>query len=365
MRNTFIGRQVGRANRNLVIINALLLAGVVVMFAVTATYWLNFFAGPFDMSREEVAALPNAERLSRYYVRVPGDQIVNTGAHHVEKRVNERTKQVTEQRVTAEYAALAVGDNWMVVKHEPGKMPDRTVVGKLETVPTDVRGQIVAQIEQDLKRPGLFLPVMLDATGFRGPGYGMLAIAIPVVLLAVWNLTRAVARSSDPEKHPVAKRLLKYGVPGEVAEQIDAEITSAGDAATVGKATFTKSWLLVPTTYGVTVRHLGEAVWSYKSTTQHRVNGIPTGKTYAAVCHFADGTMETVSMKSERMAETFVKTVWERVPWMFVGFDQRLQTNWKKKRGDVLEALEARKRQLLDEAAAEAANEPPTVEPAE
>jgi hypothetical protein len=362
MRTTYIGRQIRRANRNLVVINALLLAGVVVMFAVTATYWLNFLAGPFEMTRDEVVALPNAERLSRYYVHLDGDQVVPAIGRHIEKEVDNRTKQEKSRRVTAEFAALAMGEKALVVKHDPGDLLDRSVTGKLVTTPTEVRGQIVQPIEQEEKQPGLFLPVMLDATGFRGPGYLMLGLGVPVALLAAWNLTRAASRNSDPEKHPVARRLLKYGVPGEVAEQIDAEVTAAGDAATVGSATFTKSWLLVPTTYGVTVRHLGEAVWSYKSTTQHRVNGIPTGKTYAGVCYFADGTRETVSMKSERLAETFVKAVWERVPWMFVGFDERLQKSWKKKRGEVLAALEARKQQLLAEAAKEP---PPTVEPAE
>jgi Family of unknown function (DUF6709) len=359
MRDTFIGRQIRRANRNLVMINALLLAGVVVMFAVTANYWLNFLAGPFEMTRDEVVALPNAERLSRYYVHLDGDQVVPAIGRHIEKEVDNRTKQEKSRRVTAEFAALALGDKVLVVKHETGHLPDRSVTGKLITVPNDVRGQIVQPIEQEEKQPGMFLPVMLDATGFRGPGYIMLGIGVPIALLAAWNLSRAAARNNDPEKHPAAKRLLKYGVPSEVAEQIDAE--AAGESAAVGPATFTKSWLLVPTTYGVTVRHLGEAVWSYKSTTQHRVNGIPTGKTYAAVCHFADGSLETVSMKSERLAETFVKTVWERVPWMFVGFDEKLQKSWKKQRGEVLAALEARKQKLLEEAA----KEPPTVQPAE
>jgi hypothetical protein len=361
MRNTIIGRHIRRANRNLVVVNALLLAGVVGMFAVTANYWVNFLAGPFEMARDEIVALPNAERLSRYYVRVEGDQVIPGVGRHIEKEIDNRTKKERSQRVTAEFAALTLGDKVLLVKHDTGRLPDRSVTGKMVTLPQDVRGQIIQPIEQEEKQPGMFLPVMLDATGFRGAGYWMLGLGVPVGLLAAWNLTRAAARSSDPEKHPVARRLLKYGVPAEVVEQIDAEVHTAGEAANVGSATFTKSWLLVPTTYGVTVRHLGDAVWSYKSTTQHRVNGIPTGKTYAAVCHFADGTGETVTMKSERLAEAFVKAVLERVPWMFVGYDERLNTSWKKKRGEVLAALEARKQQLLDEAA----KEPPTVEPAE
>jgi hypothetical protein len=362
MRNTIVGQHIRRANRNLILINALLLGSVVLMFVVTANYWVNFVGGPFPMSRDEVVALPNADRLSHYYVRVDGEQVIPTGAQHIEKKVDQRTKQVKEQKVTAEYAALAIGDKLLMVKHDPGPLPDRSVAGKLITVPMDVRGQIIQQAEKELERPGLFLPVMLDATGFHGAGYFMLGIGVPVGLLAVWNLTRAAARTSDPEKHPVSKRLLKYGLPGEVAEQIDAEANNPDESAAVGNAVLTKSWLLVPTTYGVTVRHLGEAVWSYKSMTQHRVNGIPTGKTYAAVCHFADGTAETVTMKSEQMAEAFVKTVWERVPWMFVGFNDELNKAWKKKRGEVLAALEGRKKHLLEEAKKE---ESPTVEPAD
>jgi hypothetical protein len=358
MRNTIVGQHIRRANRNLMLINGLLLAALVLMFAAKANYWVNFVGGPFPMSREEIVALPNADRLSHYYVRIDGEQVFPTGARHVE--FNRRTRQ-GKQKVTAEYSALALGDQLLLVKHDPGLLPDRSIAGKLVPVPMAVRGQFTQQAEQELQRPGLFLPVMLDATGFRGTGYFMLGIGLPVGLLAVWNVSRAIARTGDAEKHPVSKRLLKYGLPGEVAEQIDAEANDSDECATVGKAILSKSWMLVPTTYGLQVRHLGEAVWSYKTMTQHRVNGIPTAKTYAAVCHFADGTATTVSMKSERLAEAFVKTVWERVPWIFVGFDDDLNKAWKKKRSDVLAALEGRKQHLLNEAA----QETPTVQPAE
>src|SRR5205823_5821132 len=148
---------------------------------------------------------------------------------------------------------LELGDKLLMVKHKPGARPDRSVTGTVVTTPPDVRGQIVQQAERELNQPGVFLPVMLDATGFRGAGYAMLGIGLPVGLLAVWNLTRAAGRAGDPEKHPAARRLMKYGLPGEVAEQIDAEANAADECRQVGKALLTKSWLLVPTTYGVTV----------------------------------------------------------------------------------------------------------------
>ncbi|HEY1376833.1 MAG TPA: DUF6709 family protein [Gemmataceae bacterium] len=361
MRHTLVGQHIRRGTRNLFLVNALLLAGVVAMFALGANYWVNFFAGPFEMDREAVAALPNADGLSRYYVRLTGDQLLKTGLQEVEGHKDQRTGKLTEERVTADFSALVFRDRCLVVKLGPNAAQDRSVVGKLVAIPPDVRGRIVLPAEQQLQRPGLFLPVMLDATGFRGPGYWMLGLGVPAGLLAVWNLSRAAARSADPEKHPVARQLLKYGVPAEVAERIDAEGNTPGECRNVGKATLTKSWLLVPHTYGVRVRHLGDAVWSYKCTTQHRVNGVPTGKTYSAICHFKDGAPEKVQVKTEQMAEEFVKAAWERVPWMFVGYNPQLESAWKKKRGEVLAALEGRKQELL----ARAAQEPPTVEAAE
>src|SRR5439155_21613612 len=94
LRHTIVGQHVRRANRNLVLVNVLLLAGVVALFAVTANYWVNFVAGPFEMGREEVAGLPNADRLSRYYVRIDGDQVHETGAREVNTKIDKRTKQV-------------------------------------------------------------------------------------------------------------------------------------------------------------------------------------------------------------------------------------------------------------------------------
>lgn len=132
-----------------------------------------------------------------------------------------------------------------------------------------------------------------------------------------------------------------------MAGQIDAETASPDQFARVGKVVITKSWLLVPKTYGLTIRRLGDAVWAYKSMTQRRVNGIPTGKTHAAVCYFTDGTMETVPARTERAAEELVMAIQQRAPWLLVGYDPQVESLWWLKRGEVLATLEERRKHLV------------------
>src|SRR5438067_1081189 len=58
--------------------------------------------------------------------------------------------------------------------------------------------------------------IMLDTTGFRGPGWWLLGIGVPVMLFGLFNVARAVRRLSHPEYHPALLRLSQLGPPGEL-----------------------------------------------------------------------------------------------------------------------------------------------------
>jgi hypothetical protein len=262
--------------------------------------------------------------------------------------------------VTADYTALVLDDKLLVVKHDPGASPGHQAIGRLIDVPDNLRREFIAPTVA--KNPDLadaFLPVMIDATGFRTGGYVMLALGVPAGLLAAWNLRRSLARRGRPDWHPVAKSLLRYGLQDDVARQIDDESQNPDECVTVGKLKLTKSWLLLPTTFGLKVRHLGEAVWAYKTVTKHSVNFIPTGKTYAVVCHFRDGSAETITVRSEVQSEDVVLALFQRVPWMLAGYGDDIQQAWKRNRPEVLNAVEARRQHLLNTADQQGDEAPP------
>jgi hypothetical protein len=248
---------------------------------------------------------------------------------------------------------LDMKDAWLVIKagaHDPART---SWEGTIERLPGDANAQILNQIGfnrfgRPIAAQKRLLPLMLDATGFRRRGYIGLAIAIPLVLLNFWNILKGISRLSNLEKHPLAQSLKKYGEPAEVAQRIQSEYDSE-DRTNVGPAIFTRSWMIQPKTFGVDAVFLGDAVWTYKSVTQHYHNGIPAGKTYAAIICDIHGGQISVQLKNEAQCDQFVSAVVERVPWVLAGFNKEWEQFWKKNKPAIYEIAEQRRKDLMEE----------------
>jgi Family of unknown function (DUF6709) len=356
MWDTLIGRQIRRSSRNLIIWNGLLLAGVIVFFSLTARCYYNFLFGPFPLDRDAVVKLKD-DNLSEYFVTVESDFCQDTGVPFM------KTGKRGRKYVGGRYLLLDMKDSWLVVKVGNNAAAEKKWTGTIANLSPEARSDLGGVLGFNRFGPQAgakpLLPVMLDATGFRLLGYIGLAIAVPAGLLSVWNLFKGVSRLSNIEKHPLAQRLKKYGEPAEVAEKIQVEYDSQ-DRMEIGKATFTRSWMLHPTTFGVDSVFLGDAVWSYKSVTQHYHNGVPTGKTYTG--HICDihGSQVGVQLKNEQMCDEFVMAVAERVPWALIGFDKTREEMWKHNKPAIYEMAEQRRKDLMEDLRRQ--KEAPTVE---
>ena len=358
MRDSLIGRQIVRSSRNLLIWNGILLGVIVAIFALTFRYFYNFALGPFPTSRDAIVKLQD-DSLLEYFVSVESDICLETGVffHKTHKG---------RHSVAGRYLLLDMDDGWLVVKTNLTSAPEKRWVGTVENLPSDARNQIPGQRRQNAKgrkediKP--LLPVMIDATGFRLPGSFGVAFGVPLGLMAIRNLFRGAARLANPEKHPLAKALLKFGDPTEVAEKIQTEYDS-DDRVEIGTATLTRSWLIHPKTFGVDLIFLGDAVWSYKSITQHYHNGVPTGKSYAGNLCDIHGSQLAVPLKNEGMCDEFVRAVVERVPWILAGFDASLAEFWKSNKPALYEIAEQRRKDLMEDLRRQREEPPPDGEP--
>lgn len=68
-----------------------------------------------------------------------------------------------------------------------------------------------------------------------------------------------------------------------------------------------------------------ELVWAYQSTTQHRTNGIPTGKTYATIIRTMDGQLYTLSM-SESKVQALLEGMNQLLPGTVLGYSDEIQS---------------------------------------
>jgi len=189
---------------------------------------------------------------------------------------------------------------------------------------------VVSPLERQYPQSkGMFLPTMLDATGFRNDGYWALAICLPLFVLAAWCLRLAHERRTQPQRHPILKVLASIGEPQELAASIDAELRIG--AKKVGKATATSSWILRPTTFGLNICQIERLIWVYKKVTRHYHNFIPTGKTFAALLWDRSGRAVEIDGSQEKIDE-LLAIVLGRAPWVVAGFDKELEhlskSNW-------------------------------------
>lgn len=360
MWDNIVGRQIRRSTRNLLLWNVLILVGIIVFFALSSRYWYNFALGPFPLSADEVTKLKDDEGL-QFFVSIRGEKCVDVG----EREVTVTKKHGVEQsrKDSAKYLIMLIDNQLMYVKTD------------MDASNTDVeRRGILRSFKDEMNKPDVgpgpgirppvppvvgnpnpapapqlkFLPVILDTTTTRTKGVIALIVFGIIGLINVVNILKAFSRFGNPQKHPTAKALMKYGDPEEVAQKIDEEYNSE-DRQVIGPVTITRSWLIHPTTFGVQAMFLGDSAWAYKTITQHYTNGVPTGKTFGANLCDIHGTQYTVALKSEELTDQFVIGVLQRVPWVLVGYDAELDRLWKKDKPRIYELVEQRRQELAEE----------------
>jgi hypothetical protein len=339
MNNSLVHSTIRRSNRNQLILcvaGALLLVGLA---ALNTRYFYNFFFGPFSVDRQALLATTDAGALRQYFVKISGDRVLDTGAQEVSRN----TKSGSET-VTASFMALLLDDRFLIVK-APDDKKTTDFTGYLEAMPSDVRTEIVSDIEREVPDvKGAFLPYMLNTESFRQAGYIGLGLGIPLFGLCLWGLARTIRRSNDPSVHPIMRALGRFGPPDYVAGQIDAEMLAANPKA--GGVSLTPNWLVHAGSATLSATRIEDVVWAYKQVTQHRTNGIPTGKTYAAQIWDRHGVCITVTGK-EPVVNQALEAVAQRVPWVLAGYSPELEKTWKQNRAAVIDAVEQRRRQVL------------------
>ncbi len=345
MWNGFIGKQINRSNRNMLMSNLSLLTVPVAIAVLGVGYWQNFFAGPVTMTPKQLAAVKSAESLQHDYIAVKGDKTIDSGMTEITQ--TKKHGSVTSERTSANFVALAVDDQLLIVKAKPENAAATSFVGQIKPVPDDVRSNLIAPLLK--KHPdaeGMFYPYMLDqAEDYKSNGYWGLAIGIPCLALSVWNLQKVGRRWGKPAQHPIAQQLGKMGDATTdattIAANIEQEIT-APNTHKIGKVTITPSWVFRPTTYGLQALQLEDLVWFYQKVTTHRTNGVPTGKTYSTVLY--DRAGRTFEMNSsEKQVTEILNILYDKAPWAISGYSDDLQKMWKKERTSLIAAVDERR----------------------
>lgn len=152
---------VRRVRRQLVVWALLTIAAFAANIA-AATYWRNFFHGPYELAGYDLTMITPGSS-EREFVSTTGQKIIDT----------EVTETTTETRngvkgrsyVSARYYILAIDQRLLVVKAK--EQPTLHVAGQIEPA-YDIARTILPDPSDDELRTKLY-PVMIDTTENSGP----------------------------------------------------------------------------------------------------------------------------------------------------------------------------------------------------
>jgi hypothetical protein len=335
----FIGRNISRTNRNLLLVNGIIVACCLVVLALVLPWLKTVFHGPKPMKVSDVAQIRDPDEIKDWYVTVDFEP----------HRFLAEYYQISGSKSgTRNYSFYQTNQGTLIVHTGKISDPPTQITGKIRGHTSEVTSKVLSNVPRTARRP--VLPVMVQSDNPMIGVWVFGAVWTPFFAFGVWNLTKAAKRLSDQSKHPIMSKLGRLGSPEQLAPAIDAEM--AANHQVTGNVHLTRSWLCRPTTYGLDLVHLPDVLWAYRKQTKHYTNGVPTGTTHATVVRDRHGQSVELQMRKTEQVDELLSAIGGAVPEALIGFDEQLDRIWLKNKQEVIAAVDQRRRQRMSGAVA-------------
>lgn len=337
-----------RANRNLLLVNGVLLLCLLGALYANWQYYANFVMGCRPISAAELNALKSPTQPFRNFVTVQGSKSVASGYQDIVQHIEKSSGRVVSTDIKDEYMLLKVSGRIVLVK-APDNSPALKFSGQLVPTTEAVQRDLLTSLSQSAPDiAAMVLPFTLDATDYRTQGYWALGIGIPLFLAGCWNCSKALRRGAEPQLAPIWKQLSVYGNAEQLSSQIGSELLAP--VSSYKGLRLTQSWLVSQRFFSTWMSPLNDIVWAYKKVTRHSVNFIPTGKSYSAV--IVGGHRQRIEQNmSQKKVDSFLAELASRVPWAVYGFNADLDHVWKKDPGGFVAAVDSRRQEYAGSSA--------------
>ena len=330
-----VEQAVKRTNRNLLLTCLFCFALVFGILFAGSNYWLTLVAGSKLLEHDELLGIQSIDFLPTM-VTVQSEESYDTGyEQYVEENGTRRTEHY--------YIMMVIADEKYLLVEAPPETEKLEYTGALINIPSDVRYDIIdALVDEYPDLEGLFLPVMITTEDHQSAGWIVLVILGVIFIAGVIGTLRLIARQTDINQHPIYKSLARYGDPQNVIKQIEGEMAMGSDK--VGSLQVTPKWAITSSRTTFDAVYLKDAVWVYQMITQHRTNGIPTGKSFKVLMYDKHGHLMEIGTKKNTVDE-MLQAIYQRAPWIITGFNDELQNLWKNADGRMQMIAEVESRQ--------------------
>lgn len=211
----------------------------------------------------------------------------------------------------------------------PAQLPVMHVKGTIRLMDEDDQEYYYDLAGGDQSLKALMLPYYLDVNRVGKQTFSTVAVfaaaSLICLILAVFPLVKALTGGYQKQ---IRQKLSAAGDLEAAAERAERFYESTEPVCGVrmsGEYVFFQSGadsiLLRP----------WDVAWAYQSTTQHRTNGIPTGKSYAAVLRTMDGKQYTLAMP-EQNVQTLLEAMQTALPGTVLGYNDEISALYRKDR---------------------------------
>jgi hypothetical protein len=353
---TWLERQVRLTGWRQVGLAGFILAATIGLLAYNLRFLTNYFAGPRTISRAELLEVKDVEEMERYWVTMQADRVLDSGIDIVS--VKKKRGFETGRSVTGHYYVGVVGEKLLVIKANGNgyvrARPDATTVEGALVPASDEIIAMMTSTPQSKPLRERFMPMQLEAGGFKSDGELLMGLAYVASglagLIALFGLYRVLA----PGRHRALRSLST--TPGqslaEASSTLEAEVAHKQFIALGGGAKLTASHLLQPGALRFNVRPLDDLLWAYPVVTTKKLYGvITTGRSHSAMFNFKRG--KPVKVTGAEPAIQSAMNVLARVhPWVLLGHEKKLAADYRRKRKDVIAAVDSRRAQVMAQVAA-------------
>jgi len=192
--DSWITQRIRAVSFRRVVVWTLALVGGVLLATSDRRYIANFMGGPYSLARADLDSIRDITSTPRYYARVAGDRVLDTGIRQY--TVHTQSGVETSREESAAYHALVIGNHYLVVRTAGSE--SRKAEGKLVPWPEDLESQLFDSKEMRSLRSS-FYPFYLDTDSFRQPGFVVIGVGIVFLLLFVWQAIPAWRAWRDPD----------------------------------------------------------------------------------------------------------------------------------------------------------------------
>lgn len=340
MRSNFIYGIIRRSNLNRTVLAAIALVAVIAVMSAARNAYVNLFTGPYEKTPQDILAISDVKNVKEYYVTINGEEAIDTGFQRVTKLWG-----IIETGY-ASFIALVLEDRFLLVEISGDPTEATEYTGALKLISPEYNREIISELEREVPElKGVFLPFMLDTSSFVFEVGSGLAVGVIVGAVALVVLLYTLFGMSDGKNHPVMRALARFGDPEQMAESVAQEMEL--DHTVVQKQThLTQRWLVYRRSSALDVTRFTDIAWIYSGVTQHRTNGIPTGKTFKAFIWDRHGKKIEIQGKKEAHVVEILDAVAKRAPWAIMGYTKDIEQIWNKDQAQILAAVDQRKQEL-------------------